>query len=186
MRRQNISAMADREQGFSLIEVMITLVIIAIGLLGVAGVMALAMSNNGTARMQSLASLEVASLSTAMQSNQAYWVHGAGATATVAVQNTTITPAGYGSAINCSLSTCSAAEVAGYDLATWGQSIAQALPNGVGNVSCTQSAGPGPTPPTETVCTITVQWQETTMSLSHAAGSGASAVTHSYALVVQP
>ncbi len=79
-RQTKVSAMV-REAGFSLVEVMVSLAIIAVGMLGVAGIMALSMNNDDTSRMQSLAALQAASMATAMQANPAYWSgNGAGAT----------------------------------------------------------------------------------------------------------
>ena len=59
--------------GFSLLEVMIALVIIAIGLLGIAKMQALALSNTGASRSRALAAIEASSLAGAMHANRAYW-----------------------------------------------------------------------------------------------------------------
>src|SRR5689334_6960443 len=62
-----------RVRGFSLIEVMVAVIVICVGLLGIAKMQALALSNTTTARMRSLAALEAASLAAAMHSNRQYW-----------------------------------------------------------------------------------------------------------------
>jgi type IV pilus assembly protein PilV len=138
----------SREAGFSLIEVMIALVIIAVGMLGVAGIMALSMNNDDASRLQSLAALQAASMATAMQANKAYWVSGAGATISQTAPNTSSTL--------CNGAVCNAANMATEDLSNWGYSLAQTLPNGSGTVSCAAAPQPTATSPAATWCTITV------------------------------
>ncbi len=157
---------------------MIALVIIALGLLGVAGIMALAMNNNGTARTQSLAAIEASNLYTAMLANPAYWLNGPGATTTQTAPTSSST--------SCNGTVCSPAQIANQDLSNWGYSIAQTLPNGTGSVACAQSAGPAQNSPQTTLCTIDIQWQENDMSLDHTTGSVVSGAMESYQLVVQP
>lgn len=62
-----------RARGFTLIEVMVALLVIAIGFLGIAKMQALALSNTGASRMRALAAIEATSLATAMHTNRAYW-----------------------------------------------------------------------------------------------------------------
>jgi type IV pilus assembly protein PilV len=60
-------------RGFSLVEVMVAVVVICVGLLGIAKMQALAMSNSNTSRLRSLAAIEAAGLAAAMHSNREYW-----------------------------------------------------------------------------------------------------------------
>jgi type IV pilus assembly protein PilV len=64
---------STRTRGFSLIEVMVALIVICVGLLGVAKMQALALSNMTTSRERALAAFEAAGLAAAMHSNQGYW-----------------------------------------------------------------------------------------------------------------
>ena len=60
MSRREVSRlgeMGDRTRGFSLLEVMVALVIISIGLLGVAKMQALAYASTSTASSRSLAAI---------------------------------------------------------------------------------------------------------------------------------
>ena len=59
--------------GFSLVEVMVAVVVICVGLLGIAKMQALALSNMTTSRLRSLAAFEAAGLAAAMHSNRDYW-----------------------------------------------------------------------------------------------------------------
>jgi type IV pilus assembly protein PilV len=158
---------------------MISLVIIAVGLLGVAGIMALSMNNDDTSRMQSLAALQVASMATAMQANQAYWVTpGPGSTTTETAPTTSSTA--------CNDTVCSATQIATVDLSNWGYSIAQSLPNGTGTVSCSPAPQPTATSPAATTCSISINWQTNSMANDHQATTAATVSPQSYVLVVQP
>lgn len=167
------------ERGFSLVEVMVSLVIIAVGLLGVAGIMALSMNNDDSSRMQSLAALQAASMATAMQANSAYWVTpGPGSILTQSAPTVSST------ACDGTVA-CTASQLATVDLANWGYSIAQSLPNGIGSVSC-GAVQPTATSPAATTCSITVGWQTNSMANDHQAGTAATVSSQSYVLVVQP
>ncbi len=60
-------------RGFSMVEVLVSLVIIAVGMLGLAKIQALAYASTGVASQQSIAALEAASLASAMRANRSYW-----------------------------------------------------------------------------------------------------------------
>jgi len=61
------------ERGFSLLEVLVALVIIGVGMLGIAKIQALAYASTGTASERSLAAIEAASLAASMRANRGYW-----------------------------------------------------------------------------------------------------------------
>src|SRR5262249_61998101 len=69
-----------RAGGFSLVEVMVAVVIICVGLLGIAKMQALALSSTTTSRLRALAAIQAAGLASAMHSNREYWAGAAGAT----------------------------------------------------------------------------------------------------------
>src|SRR5258708_32297597 len=59
--------------GFTLVEVLVALSIIAVGMLGLAKIQALAYASTGIAGSQSLAALQASSLVSAMRANRNYW-----------------------------------------------------------------------------------------------------------------
>lgn len=65
--------MRARADGFSLIEVLVAMLVISIGLLGIAKMQALALANTNGGRLRALASIEAASLVATIQSERNYW-----------------------------------------------------------------------------------------------------------------
>src|ERR1700759_974300 len=108
--------------GFSLIEVLVALIIISVGLLGVARMQALSLSNTNAARLRSLAAIEAASLASAMHADRAYW---SANYPTITVAGTAITSSdgGLTTAVNCNsgggTAPCNATQLAAADLNEW-------------------------------------------------------------------
>lgn len=61
------------ERGFSLVEVLVALIIVAVGLLGIAKMDALVLSNSGISRQRALIALEAQSLAATMHADRDYW-----------------------------------------------------------------------------------------------------------------
>jgi type IV pilus assembly protein PilV len=70
------SGFGARTRGFTLLEVMVAVVITAIGLLGIAKIHALAYSSTATAGARSLVALQAAGLASSMHANRTYWAAG--------------------------------------------------------------------------------------------------------------
>jgi len=170
--------MSRRMRGFSLVEIMVAVVVICVGLLGIAKMQALAVSNTATARMRAMAAFQAASLASIMHSNRNYWASAAAVanspmtiTILAGATNATITPAGFAQAIDpcmaysvspvaaCPPAANGAALLAGMDVARWGQAMLGVLPNLTATINC-QGGQPPPS------CTIQMQWTETTGAVS--------------------
>jgi type IV pilus assembly protein PilV len=147
----------QRAKGFSLVEVMVALVIVAIGLLGLAKMESLALSSTGVASGRQLAALEASSMAAMMHANRAYWAT-AIAPATTTVNTTTATTAPT-TMCNVSGTPCTAANVALYDEWQWANGLSKVLPNFLGTITCSTSTLP-------VTCTITVQWAEAGVAIS--------------------
>jgi type IV pilus assembly protein PilV len=213
MKCLNVSA---RVRGFSLVEVMVAVVVICIGLLGIAKMQALALSNTTTSRLRALAAIQAAGLAAAMHSNRQYW---AGATppatttfnaggagqflstdaALQAAANAAL-PVGLNTpdAIQTCVGTANAGAICGgaagvvnlaaFDLARWAASLNALLPNPQSTISCAFVAG-GAAPPS---CTIVVSWSERAVAMNQqevqaVAANGLSSIEQpSYLLYVEP
>ena len=181
-----------RQGGFSMLEVMVSLLITLFGVLGMVGLHSMAVKNTELGRYSGRAAIDAASMAAAMRANVAYW--GAPATA-ITVQGTgtingiTMTggPTGGGSCVPTSLapvaSTCTGAQLAYSDLVTWGTDVANALPAGNMAIACNIAVSP-------VVCTITISWSEKTLALHNPTGTETGALasgtaqTHSYQTLV--
>jgi type IV pilus assembly protein PilV len=150
--------MSRRPRGFSLIEVMVALVVMSIGLLGIAKMQAAALSNTAIASTRSLAAIEVASLAASMHANRGYWSSPAVAPS-ITLQGATVTPnvAPLG---DCVAAPCTPAGLAQFDLQEWTKAALQVLPpDYLATITCT----PTDTPPN---CTIQIQWAEKSVAVN--------------------
>jgi type IV pilus assembly protein PilV len=177
------------EGGFSLIEVLVTLIIASIGLLGIAKMQALAYSSTGTASARSLVAIQTAGLAAAMHANRAYWA--AGFAPPITITNTVISDA----TLNTTATTpnycmsggggapCGAAAMAAFDLHTWANALSgptALLPNSNATTVITcQVIQP-------VNCTIQVTWQEKTVAINTQGTSTAGIAAPTYTLYVEP
>lgn len=173
---------SDRcQRGFSLIEAMVALLIIAVGLLGIAGLQGLGLNSTSTSRVRALAAIEASNMAAYLGSNSSFWHNlppgGYSVTATpappaVALSDATLN----GLNVDCTQTTCTPQELAAYDLKQWaGSSQLGLLPGGVGAVICGVQG----------TCTITVGWNQKQMAGSTTSTALAPSVTY-FRMVVQP
>jgi type IV pilus assembly protein PilV len=178
--------------GFSLIEVMVAVLIISIGLLGIAKMQALSLSNTGNSRLRALAAVESGSIASAMQADRGYWatVPVVGTDLTATITGPTVTAASDATLTTTQPCTgptanCTVAEMAGYDLQNWATALNNVIPNETVNIDCTLPSA------TVTVsCTITISWTENLVNSNSAQSVNATTQTTlqtpTYTLVVQP
>jgi len=193
------------ERGFSLVEIMVAVVVICVGLLGIAKMQALALSGSNIARQRSMAAYLAASLASSMHSNRTFWASAAaaamapvGAPLTITSATQTVSPAalvggvtnatciGAASAVPACPGTAGAQNLAGFDIVRWNATVNGLLPNAVTYITC-----PGAVQPPS--CTIQMTWTEqAVMSNAAAENSGVGQVntgqfeTPTYTLYVEP
>ncbi|MEP6886242.1 MAG: type IV pilus modification protein PilV [Gammaproteobacteria bacterium] len=167
----------QRARGFSLVEVMVALVICAIGLLGIAKMESLALSSTGVASARSLAAIEASSMAAAMHANRAYWGN-ATAPATTLVD---ATANNYSSAAACTTAgVCNTAQkMALYDLQQWSLALQAVLPNFFATINCSITTLP-------VNCTITIQWAEAGVALNAQQTNMANLAVPTYTVFVEP
>jgi len=167
-----------RTQGFTLVEVLVSLVILAIGLLGIAKLMLLSSHANDSAYLRSQASALAYEILDDMRANRQEAINKPTYITAAAVPPVTpgVVCVGVGS---CNTST----EVGIYDLYQWGLHLNAnyvavppappgALPNGQGSVAIATVAG-------QTTVTITVSWDD---SVAQNALNAGAATTQSVVL----
>ena len=140
---------SKRESGFTLLEVLIALVVLSVGLLGIAAMMNFSLKANDSAYMRSQATALSYDIVDKMRANQTAALN---SDYNIAIGQSISSPPDCLGAAN----TCSPAELAQYDLNQWKQlldSSTDGIPCGDGSVSLTTSNG-------YSVVTVTIQWDD--------------------------
>jgi type IV pilus assembly protein PilV len=195
-----------RSDGFSLIEVMVAVVVICVGLLGIAKLQALSLSNMTVARQRSLAAIEAASLASAMHSNRLYWASAAppalvtwssqtnpafgSSDGNLAGQaNADVTPPGNANVclgtVNSGAMCAGAAgatNLAAADLALWAADVSALMPNAALSIQCP----PPPAGNSPQTCTIQLTWTESAIGVNKQESATGAFQTPTYTLVVEP
>ena len=113
---------AASSRGFTMVEVLVAVIVLSVGLLGLAGLQAASLRNNQQSYMRSQSILLVNDIAERMRANlpgvqSASYDQGAGAPAVAKVNCTTITG-------------CSSADLASNDLFEWTRDVGSSLPSG--------------------------------------------------------
>ena len=174
--------------GFSLVEVLVALIVISIGLLGLAKMASLGIASTDVAGTRSLAAIEAASLASMMHADRAYWAGGfAPASFTVsggAGAATTISDTGLAGTYDCTISgasSCTPAQMAAYDVHGWASDLNAVLPPYLATVNCSTTVG------TAVSCAIQLQWAENGVALNaQQQGHMNSLAAPTYILYVEP
>ena len=167
-----------RAAGFTLIEVLVSMVILAIGLLGLASLQALALKNNKDAYLFSQASLLAYEMGDRIKANSIYW---GAQTDPLNPFNPIPIPQG-GNNCNDPNQACTSDQMAAYDYDYWQNSVLNALPIPTATISRSVDINNPPcTGALPAVCLI-LTWQRSDQSNS--AGLLASQIT--YRLEVTP
>ena len=130
-------------QGFTLLEVLIAVVVLSVGLLGVASLQALGQQSNHSAYLRSQTTALAYDMIDRMRANHAGVKSGD--------YNSIDTTANTYNDPGCASSTCSPSQMAQYDKYDWQQELATQLPSGNGKVT---GAGSGST------FSVTVMWDD--------------------------
>jgi type IV pilus assembly protein PilV len=183
-------------RGFSLIEVLVALIVVSIGLLGIAKMQAIAYSSTGVASKRSLAAIEAASLASSMHADRAYWSVPGTAALNTTVNGTAITSTdpGLSGGGNCALGgtvPCTPNQLAAYDMQSWATALKALLPSDQATIVCQSTAAPTPV-----TCTVTITWTENLVAVNSqevtaanqaaAANSPAALQLPSYTLYIEP
>ncbi len=158
---------SGRSRGFSLVEVLVALAVIAVGMLGIAKMHALALESTSSAGTRALVAIETAGMAAAMHADRNYWNNlgsgslistasfvGPGSPPTVSISGSDTCTQTMTSA-----STCSAQDIAAYDFLNYATALQQVVPFGNVTIACQNATLP-------LSCTITVTWLEEAPGLS--------------------
>lgn len=146
---------ATRVRGFSMIEVLVTLLVISLALLGTAGLQAYAMRLNQGGLMRTQAVIMVSDMAERMEANRLGVTGGAYLLAADDSQNCTAGP-------------CDPTQLAAFDLAQWQAAVDNALPQGSTLIERSSV--------TPLVYTIRIGWVDRLTDVKYAAGGDATGV----------
>lgn len=147
------------QRGFSMIEVLVTLLIISLALLGTAGLQAYAMRQNQGAQFRTQAVFLVDDLAERMEANKVGAIAGLYEQATKTAPEPLIT--------TCIVAACLAPELATFDLVQWENAVFAALPQATWTVTRTVVG----TVNTPTVYTIRVGWVDRLVDTTNVEGA---------------
>jgi type IV pilus assembly protein PilV len=170
-RISNLHRNATRSAGFTLIEVLVSLVVLSIGLLGTAKLMLVSSRSNDSAYLRSQATELAYEILDNIRANQQLAIAGGYATALTAA------PANPGFTCIGAVA-CTPGNLALYDIYQWkmrlnatsGLTPAGVLPNGKGSVATTLTG-------TQTTVVITVTWDDTAAQSSFGSAANTQTLT---------
>lgn len=136
--------------GFALLEVLISFVVLAIGMLGIAGLLLTSHKANASSYLRQQAIQSMSNIADRIRANSATAIANG---YTADNLSTGLIPA---MPVDCSTSTCSPTQLAAYDLWYWLATDLKPLPDGRGKIITTAPSGSS----TNTKITITVQWND--------------------------
>ncbi|MCK9365589.1 MAG: type IV pilus modification protein PilV [Metallibacterium scheffleri] len=137
-----------RAAGFTLLEVLVTVVILSIGMLGVAGVLLLVHKNNAASYMQQQAVQDAYDILDRMRANRSAALQGLYDVAPPSSAPT-----------SCSSNTCSPQQMANYDLWQWHSDLVNELPAATSNISTATPAGVS-SANQDVQVTVKLQWSD--------------------------
>ena len=172
-----------KPRGDSLIEVLVAILVSAVGVLGLAKMQALTIANTQVSGLRGLIALQASSLASSMHSNKGYWQNPLAPVCTsgICVLTGTTPPASLGAVPSTCLNAnlCTPGQMAAWDLNIWMNQMNNIAAGYTTTVNCTG---------TPSVCSIEIVWNE------KQAGGGATAniaattptIPQAYYLYVQP
>ena len=153
----NSAHQRSEQAGFSMIEVLVSMLIISLALLGSAGLQAYALKTNQGGQFRNQAAFYLADIGERMEANKLSALAGSYVLVTggaIPAKSTV-----------CDVAACAPAALAQYDLDNWQANLASAVPGGNGAITLN-----GTTATTATY-TVVVNWQDRRTDTTYAASS---------------
>lgn len=163
-----------RQRGFTFLEVLISILVFSIGLLGVAGLMVLSVRTNHSAFLRTQASFLGESMADRMRTNLG-WIDQYNGTYNASTATGTA---------DCRTASCTPTQLAAYDRLMWSQQLVEHLPAPTAVIDC-DNLPPNPgyagSQPYGGLCRMTITWTEADLSRT-----GGTPATQTFAWVFQP
>lgn len=177
-----------RQQGFTMLEVLIAVLIFSLGIIGVAGLLIFSIQSNHVAYLRTQVTFLAHNMANRMGANPVGLWSGD--------YNITAIKAG-GTAVSSCAAGCSSADLATHDIEAWSQQLHTFLPEAKADITCVNPTSYTPTaaqldlrPPYGGTCTMHVTWNEAGGAGGSQQGSVQTGVQgqqeHKFAWVFQP
>ena len=141
-----------RQTGFTLLELLVSVLILSFGLLGIGGMMALTLKSNGSSYFKQLSVQSAYNIIDRMRANSQMAIAGSYKftnLVTSGVPTLPTAPSTY-----CDTSACSPAQMAAFDTWYWAVNSVGQLPGGCASITTAPASGGN------TLVTVTVQWDD--------------------------
>jgi type IV pilus assembly protein PilV len=182
------------EAGFTLVELLVTMLIVTVGLLGLAKLQATAVSNTAVSRTRALMTYQAESLAGMIRANRAFWVTSGSATTWPAfnvtssgtVTNTGMTTVTLGSCVNTTgASACTPQQLAYDDMYAWAYAFndptntTAAFPGASASITCVPVTGStcGANPVSPHGYDITLTWNQKIVAMNRSTVNSSSMTT---------
>jgi type IV pilus assembly protein PilV len=172
------------KRGFTLLEVLIALLVFSLGLMGMAGLLAVSVKTNQSAYLRTQASFLAQAMADRIGANRV-------ALATAAY-NGTYTGSPTGSDPCSNGAACSSSQIVQRDKFFWSQQLGNQLPNGSATINCAGallgSTLQAAAAPFDGLCNMVITWSESTLARGTEGQTAAVATptTQTFAWVFQP
>ena len=156
-----------RRNGFTLLEVLIALLVFSLGLLGMAGLLAVSVQTNHSAYLRTQATFLAQGMADRMRANNLALWNGRGSSTTSAYDGTYNSSTAGSTGTSClGTSSCKWSNVVARDKKLWSNQLVSFLPNPSATIAC-KPTGTAPSgdalierPPYNGQCTIRIAWNE--------------------------
>jgi type IV pilus assembly protein PilV len=155
-----MSNYSSKTTGFSLVEVLVSLLILSIGLLGLAGLQGVALKTADSANLRATAALLSHEILEQMRANRAAAING-DYTLVLADEDN---PAPEKPEPDCNEATCDATEIAEHDVYSWRDNIV----NGNATSNKFPSGNAAISVDSDGIATITIQWNDSRANVTEA------------------
>ncbi len=118
----------QRQQGFGMIEILVSILVLAVGFLGIAALQTQSLRFNHEAYLRTQATVLANDIADRMRANRSLAI-------TSSSYKFAFTDVPLASVTSCEANPCSPGNIAAYDFAQWRANIASSLPNGKGSVT---------------------------------------------------
>lgn len=158
-----------KSSGMTLIEVLVSLVLFALGMLGLGSLLIVAHQSNNSSYAKQQAVQCIYNMFDKIRANSKAAIAGSYNASNINSSGSPTIPGA--PSVLCSSSTCTPTQLAAYDLWYWMSSDVTKLPNGSGSVATSLSGAAG-----NTLVTVTVQWDDSVAQNNGGASSKKSVV----------